>query len=115
MSAANGTEDEAWKLVSETLKEKSCNDIIQISHHVDKDFRGEYFEFSISILRIDTNGPRLAGEGGIPVTPASVYRHDYRYPRTPAAFDDFHTGTFSNLAYADMKQSGALLFIRKTD
>jgi len=58
-------------------------------------------------MRLDPK-PRAPGATGTTVVTVGAYRREYRYPRTTASFDAFHTGTFATTAYVDLKASGSL-------
>lgn len=92
--------------VGQTMAQNQCKRIIQISHTVDQDAKGRYFEFDVALLHAESNGTPVATTGK-PVM-VGEYHHAYRYTRTQSVFEAFHPRKFAATVYADLKASGAL-------
>jgi len=106
VSVAQSAENE--RLVLEALARNRCNRVIQISHTVDEDKSGRYFQFNVLMVHLEPKGTRPPGATGTNVVTVGDFKREYRYPRTPASFDSFHTGTFAETVYAELKKSGSL-------
>ena len=106
VSVAQSSDNE--RLVLEALARNRCNRVIQVSHTVDEDTSGRYFQFNILMVHLEAKGARPPGATGTNVVTVGDFKREYRYPRTPASFDSFHTGTFAETVYSDLKKSGSL-------
>ncbi len=90
-----------------SLARHGCRQMIQVSHVVGEDSTGRFFGFDIDVLRLErTGGPKA--DGNVPVTVVSDYSKHYRYPRTTAELDKFHTGTFANQVFFDLEADTVL-------
>ena len=100
------------RLVMAAMARNQCNRVIQISHTVNEDARGRFFQFNVAMMHVRPKGERQVGATGTNVVTVGDFQREYRYPRTAAAFESFRTGTFAALVFADLKQSGALEALR---
>ncbi len=107
----NESLDKAVRLTAESLAQNQCNRMIQVSHLVGEDKNGPFFQFSVSIQHVEPLKDQSATTAGIRSVTVGDFNRDYRFPRTQASLDSFHTGTFANEAYLDLKRSGALAAI----
>jgi parvulin-like peptidyl-prolyl isomerase len=85
-----------------------CGQLLQVSHQVDEDADGSYFAFDISLLRfvrVEDGGPPTPGSQTKAV---SDFHKTYRHPRTTEEMDKFHTGTFANEVFSDLRASRAI-------
>jgi hypothetical protein len=100
--------DSTPRTVMRALAHHHCNRLIETTHSVSTDLKGRFFQIQIDAMHVrpaeDT--PRVLR--GTNVTTVGDYSRKYRYPMTPASLDAFHTGTFGDAAYADLKKSGVL-------
>lgn len=89
------------------VAQSGCAHLLQVSHQVGEDADGKFFSFDISLLR-------FVREDGGPPTPGSQtkavsdFRKVYRHPRTAEEMEQFHTGTFANEVYNDVRASRAV-------
>jgi hypothetical protein len=104
----NGTRDRVISAVTESLAQNQCNRVIQVSHLVGEDGGGRFFQFSVSLQHLEPSKDKSANATVTPTVTVGDYNRDYRYPRTGSSLDAFHTGTFANEAYRDLRKSGAL-------
>jgi hypothetical protein len=106
--------DKSVILAAESLARNQCNRLIQVSHLVGEDSGGRFFQFSVSLQHLEPDRDQSANATGTKAVTVGDYNRDYRYPRTQASFDAFHTGTFANMAYRDLEMSGALRSILRS-
>jgi len=84
-----------------------CAHLLQVSHKVGEDSDGRYFSFDVSLLRFvrDDGGPPTPGSQTKAV---SDFQKSYRHPRTAEEMEQFHTGSFANEVYGDLRASRAI-------
>lgn len=113
MAPPDSPAGEVINSVSESLARNRCNTFVQVSHQVDEDNDGRYFQISVAIQHLELNKDRPRTQNGTNTITVGDYNRDYRYPRTPYMLETFRTGTFANTAYDDLKKSGALVRIAR--
>lgn len=97
---------------SEAIASTQCNLLVQLSHTIDQDTQGNFFQFNVAILRAE---PKSSRDGALKVTMEQVYRKDYRYRRTSAVLRSFRIEDFAEVIETDMRTSGILARLRRTD
>jgi len=89
------------------LAQYKCNRLIQLSHNVNQDSSGPYFEFTVSIMR-PVN--LRAGDSGYYLgTTKDEFRQTYRFVRTVEVLKTFRSRDFAGRVYADMEKAGVLV------
>ena len=93
------------------LARHQCSRLIQLTHDVDQDRAGPYFQFTVSVMRPDAlqEDPSKFTVGQI----KEDYRRAYRFVRSKEVLDTFSMSQFAERMLGDMDKAGALSDLRK--
>jgi hypothetical protein len=103
-------DNEQW--VVQGLARHRCSRLIQVSHAVNEYSAGKFFRFDVAVMHLEARGAQPAGSSGVPAVTVGDWSRQYRYPRTQATFESFHTGEFAAKVFGDLERSGALRPLR---
>jgi ABC-type amino acid transport substrate-binding protein len=102
--------DQHQEAVLFAVAANKCAKLIQIALQVTEDFGGRKFGFDVDVMRFvakDSNGSARTN-----ATTTSVFRKEYRFPRTEESLKTFYTGEFADQVFRDLANSGALKDLR---
>lgn len=100
--------DKVEQVIPRAMAANRCSRIIQVTHVVNEDARGKFFQFNVEVMHIKPSGSRAPGAQETRVVTVGEFARDYRYPRTPAVMQTFRTGTFASSVYRELAASGVL-------
>ncbi len=88
-----------------------CNRVLQLSHTVDEDAKGRFFQFEVALFRM---APKLRppGASGTSVVTVGEYKRQYRFVRSLERLLEFRMDEFADKLYADLKSTESLQALR---
>lgn len=104
--------DKLEQVTTQAMARNRCSRLIQLTHIVNEDAKGKFFQFNVELMHVKPVGARVQGATETRVVTVREFLREYRYPRTPAVMQSFRTGTFADSAYRELAASGALAPLR---
>jgi hypothetical protein len=101
------------RVVTESMPHYQCNRLVQVSQHFAQDDAGNFFSFVVDVQHLKQSPAPSPEAASTEVVMVSEYQREYRFPLTTESLDNFHTGSFANQAFLDLRSSGALTSITK--
>lgn len=104
--------DKVEQVITQAMARHECSRLIQVTHIVNEDAKGKFFQFNIELMHVKPSGSRAPGALETRVVTVGEFTRDYRYPRTAAVMQSFRTGTFADSVYRELGASGVLAPLR---